>query len=72
MQTQRNCNDFLKEHLNYKTGKLCHITRMFDRGIITLSLDDYNNLNRFQQVAILVITDEIRRFRSNKNTFLTY
>ena len=72
MQTQRNCYDFLKEHLNYKTGKLCHITRMFDRGIITLTLEDYNNLTHFQQLAVMVITDEIIRFRSDKNTFLTF
>ncbi|MBP5699427.1 MAG: hypothetical protein J6W71_01070 [Methanobrevibacter sp.] len=58
--------------MNYKNGKLCHITRMFDRGIITLSLDDYNNLTHFQQLALVIITDEIIQFRSNKNTFLTY
>jgi len=58
--------------LNYKTGKLCHITRMFDRGIIQLSLDDYMDLNRFQQMAIIIITDEIGKFRSSKNSFLTY
>ena len=45
---------------------------MFDRGIITLSLDDYNNLTHFQQLALVIITDEIIQFRSNKNTFLTY
>lgn len=45
---------------------------MFDRGIIQLSLDDYMDLNRFQQMAIIIITDEIGNFRSNKNSFLTY
>ena len=45
---------------------------MFDRGIITLTLEDYNNLTPYQRLAIMVITDEIVRFRSNKNTFLTY
>ena len=45
---------------------------MFDRGIITLTLEDYNNLTPYQRLAIMIITDEIRRFRSDKNTFLTY
>jgi len=45
---------------------------MFDRGIINLTLEEYNNLTPFQQLAITVITDEIVRFRSNKNSFLTY
>ena len=65
-------NDFLRECLNYKEGKLCHITRMFDRGIITLGFDDYYDLTRFQQLAIIIVTDEIRKFRASKNTFLTY
>jgi len=45
---------------------------MFDRGIITLTLEDYNRLTHFQKLAIIVITDEIMKFRSNKNTFLTF
>ena len=65
-------DSFLKKHLNYKNGKLCHITRMFDRGIISLNYDDWYDLNHYQQMAITIITDEIIRFRNNKNTFLTY
>jgi len=45
---------------------------MFDRGIITLTLDEYNDLTPYQQLALAVITDEITRFRSSKNSFLTY
>ena len=45
---------------------------MFDRGIISLNYDDWYDLTRYQQIAITIITDEIIRFRNNKNTFLTY
>lgn len=64
--------NFLRKHLDYKNGKLCHITRMFDRGIISLSLDDWNGLTPFQQTSIIIITDEIVKFRSNKDSFLIY
>lgn len=63
---------FLRKVLDYETGDLNHITRMFDRGIISLSLDDWNSLTPYQQMSMIIITDEIVKFRSNKDSFLTY
>lgn len=68
----RKLKNFLREHLDYQNGKLRHITRMFDRGIISLSLEDWNSLTPFQQMSIMIITDEIVKFRSVKDSFLTY
>lgn len=36
---------------------------MFDRGMITLSLDDYSALSPFQVMAFNIVEQEIRRFR---------
>lgn len=63
---------FLRKVLDYETGDLNHITRMFDRGIISLSLDDWNSLTPYQQMSMIIITDEIVKFRSCKDSFLTY
>lgn len=63
---------FLRKVLDYETGDLNHITRMFDRGIISLSLDDWNSLTPYQQMSMIIITDEIVKFRSKKDSFLTY
>ena len=42
---------FLSKTLNYETGELSHLTKMFDRGIISLSLDDYKKSTPYQQLA---------------------
>lgn len=62
----------MRKVLDYETGDLNHITRMFDRGIISLSLDDWNSLTPYQQMSMIIITDEIVKFRSKKDSFLTY
>ena len=63
---------FLSKTLNYETGGLSHLTKMFDRGIISLSLDDYKKSTPYQQLAWAVITNEIIKFRAGQKPFAVY
>ena len=58
--------------MNYETGELNHLTRMFDRGVISLSLDDYKKCTPYQQLAWAVITKEIIDFRAKQKPFAVY
>ena len=63
---------FLSKTLNYETGELSHLTKMFDRGIISLSLDDYKKSTPYQLLAWSVITNEIIKFRAGQKPFAVY
>jgi len=62
----------LSKALNYETGELSHLTKMFDQGIISLSLEDYKKSTPFQQLAWAVITKEIIDFRLKQKPFAIY
>ena len=61
---------FLSEVLDYEKGALGHITRMVDSGILSLSMEDYKSLSRFQIIAFDVIGQEIIKWRSKKKGIL--
>ena len=45
---------------------------MFDRGIISLTLEDYKRATPYQQLAWAIMTDEIIRFRHSMKPFAVY
>lgn len=64
------CGTFLSKLLDYETGKLGHITRMVDSGILQLDMNDYKDLTRYQIIAFDVIGQEIIKWRSKKKGIL--
>ena len=71
-QILKRLKTFLSKTLNYETGELSHLTKMFDRGIISLSLDDYKKSTPYQLLAWSVITNEIIKFRAGQKPFAVY
>ena len=63
---------FLSDNLEYEHGKLAYITRMFDQGLISLTLNEFNNLTPYQKLALSVISEEIIRFRKNSKPFVVF
>lgn len=63
---------FLSENLEYERGQLAYITRMFDQGLISLTLNEFNNLTPYQKLALSVISEEIIRFRKNSKPFVIF
>lgn len=52
----------MRQHLNIDHGELRDITQFFASGLVTFSLDEYENYSPYKQFALWIIALEVYKF----------